>query len=1632
MSVISIFHGSSSFICPNALRYVQELPFYGMTAISLIVFLIEATPRLTSWLKARRSNSDPLYRPLLADDSEQEDSIKYAEEIQQVNQVIRSYGSVPNAKKSEPVVVNDDSVKIITVVRSTAERLRISADLLFCSLQFVMSVYALHTPAIADEFINSNGLRAQALFWTYAFFLVLIRVAFIRASVSPKIGLWRNSTTLYLFAWMFTLINFRSALIHPFSPISKWFHIAQFLISSILFINNFSAKLGDKPAKLYSKGGLQPSTEPVTSLIDQVTFGWIDPLIWKGYFTSLQTSDLWDLREDDHAFAILQAFRAIKTSYGLTARMGIYFRSYLIISFFWAIVNAFLNFGPPFVMKQILEYIEDPTGKPKNLIWLCVFAMFFFGVLTNVSSGQSLFIGRRICIRIRAIIIGEVYAKALRRKTAAVKEKKLGNDTKKDSDDSAGESEKSDPESEGQSNQGSIINLMSVDTFKVSEVCGYLHFFVVGILTIIFCVYFLYTVLGWSAFVGSAVMVVLMPLNYWIGTVFAKYQNTIMQLTDERINKLNELLQSIRIVKYFAWEDKFAEGVKEVREKELAALKTRYLTWALSSGIWFLSPLLITSISFGTFCLVQGRTLTAPIAFTSLALFNIMRSPMDMLTDMLNSCLQGKVSIDRIEEFLKEAETSKYEQLENTARGPNSPVVGFENATFSWMSSNETVNMESDFKLRDINVAFKVGELNVVVGPTGSGKSSLLMALLGEMELTEGRVFLPSARNRLNVFPDTRTGYAETVAYCAQQAWLLNDTIRNNIIFASEFNEARYNAVIDACSLRRDLQILDAGDATEIGEKGITLSGGQKQRVSLARAIYSNSKHLLLDDCLSAVDSHTALAIYEEALTGPLCAGRTVILISHNVALTISQAAQVIVMDNGRITAQGLPAELAARGLLGNEELVNSSAAASTSATRVPSSVNLAKQASEPAASLLDDKIATIDSSSTDASDNEEGRQKTDGKLIVEETKAEGRVKTEVYVFYMSMIGGVAFWLTLLGFFIGVEWINIGQSYWLRIWTSKMVGPVQATVSLLSKPSMDHSMPSLAYSSILVPKGNSTEDFIRIASEQTQADTLYYLGVYSLIGVVLAVVNIFRNLLTFNGSIYASREGFNRLLESVLHSKVRFFDSTPLGRIMNRFSKDIESLDQSMAPLFVGTFQSILGALSISLLISMVTPGFLIAGIFIGGLYWAIGSFYLTSSRELKRLDSISKSPIFQHFGETLNGISTIRAYGLADRFIVENLTKVDNNNIPFFYMWVANRWLSFRIDFAGALVSFSAAAMVILSMDRLDAGLAGLSLSYAITFSENVLWIIRLYAGLEMNLNSVERLQEYMDLDQEAADPVQHVPLVNWPSKGEIVVKDLSLRYAPELPLVIKNVSFKVDSFNKIGIVGRTGAGKSTIITAFFRFLEADSGSISIDGIDIASLGLKELRENLAIIPQDPTLFIGTIRSNLDPFNQYSDAAIFEALRRVNLLNADEDVEDNASTENVNKFKNLDNLITEGGANLSQGQRQLICLARSLLKSPKVLLLDEATASIDYESDAQIQQTIREEFGQTTILTIAHRLKSIADYDKILVMDQGQAVEYDAPHVLLSNKDTIFYSMCAKSGELNTLLEIAEKAYKK
>ncbi|KAF9428730.1 hypothetical protein BGZ94_001265, partial [Podila epigama] len=1307
----------------------------------------------------------------------------------------------------------------------------------------------------------------------------------------------------------------------------------------------------------------------------------------------------------------------------------------------------------------------------------------------SLCNQNALHIGRRIFVHTISICNAEVFAKALRRKDVASPAEKEKSENDKDADQSKKKNDAS----------LNIANLIAVDVKKLEIPFSYVFYLYGFPIQFLLAGVQLYWLLGNASLVGIACMFATYPIPAKLYSMIMRLFKDIMHTKDERMDALNEMLSAIRIVKFFGWEAKFEAKITAAREKELQRTRDSYVQMIFTDIVWMIVPLMNIVIILTVYTKVFGHDITASKLFTTLALFNIMRQSLNTLPWQIKNTMQAAVSLQRINKFLLEEDLVKdtiVTKIDSKARALPSPqpTIGFINASYSWPNrENASVEVTTNapkklsliqrikakfsksqpatttqevlaepeavkerFRLSNLNVDFPVGKLSVIVGPTGSGKSAMLLALLGELERLEGNMYLP----RLDYGPHApKDDIGSGIAYVSQTAWLQNTTIRNNILFGREFDEARYDAVVEGCALVTDFDILEFGDATEVGEQGITLSGGQKQRISLARAIYSNASVLLLDDCLSAVDTHTGKHLFQ-TLTGPLLAGRTVLMVTHQVQLTLSSAAKVVVLNKGQIVGAGTPEEAIQNEWVENVTLVKPGTDSQESEV---STLHSEGESSDPV-SIVDKK------------DKQEKKNKAATKLTEDEKKMEGSVSWEVYKTYLIASGGWPFWIGLVILFLTREAVDIGQNAWLAVWANKMA---EAIGSFAIK-SFNYLAPTPIAQSLYtafapVDKdqqyGTVTSALFGQGSPET-VNVDFYLGVYILLSILTLVFAGLTNYYTIFGGLAASRALHQQLLRKVTRAKVRFFDTTPIGRIVNRFSSDISTIDDDVSNGLQGMFSSFVTVLGIVVIISVNMPLFMIPAVFIVAIYGIIGSLYVPVSRDLKRLNSNSRSPILNHFNEALTGLATIRAYGFERRFLSKNLTNQDNNNRTFILLWVTNRWLHWRVDIAGALVAFVTAFMILKNYGRIEPGWAGLSLSYSLMFTGTIIWLIRIYATNEMNLNSVERVAEYMNLDEEPPAIIEGSrPPAHWPYAGEIVVKNLVMKYAPETPAVIKNVSFTIKAGEKVGVVGRTGSGKSTFAISLFRFMDPVSGTITIDGIDICKIGLQDLRSNLCIIPQDPILFKGTLRSNLDPFGEREDRELWEALRRSHLIpharaysrthskrNSLEMLNDNqggegstssarGSVKSAGKGSNdgedtvageeetvdpakisLDTPVKENGSNFSQGQRQLIALARALVRQSKIIVMDEATASVDFETDLKIQGTIREEMANSTILTIAHRIRTIADFDRVLVMNAGEVAEFDKPLTLMKKEDSIFRSMCERSNEFDALLAIAEE----
>uniref|UniRef100_A0A803YGW9 Multidrug resistance-associated protein 1 n=1 Tax=Meleagris gallopavo TaxID=9103 RepID=A0A803YGW9_MELGA len=1157
------------------------------------------------------------------------------------------------------------------------------------------------------------------------------------------------------------------------------------------------------------------------------------------------------------------------------------FGPYFLMSFLFKAAHDLLMFAGPEILKLLINFVNNKSAPN----WQ---GYFYTGLLFVCACLQTLILHQyfHICfvtgMRLKTAIVGVIYRKALvitnsARKTSTV---------------------------------GEIVNLMSVDAQRFMDLATYINMIWSAPLQVILALYLLWQNLGPSVLAGVAVMILLVPVNAVMAMKTKTYQVAQMKSKDNRIKLMNEILNGIKVLKLYAWELAFREKVLEIRQKELKVLKKSAYLAAVGTFTWVCAPFLVALSTFAVYVKMdENNILDAQKAFVSLALFNILRFPLNILPMVISSIVEASVSLKRLRVFLSHEELDP----DSIIRGPITNASEAELCALHF----------------SINFTVPEGSLIAVVGQVGCGKSSLLSALLGEMDKKEGYVVVKGS-----------------IAYVPQQAWIQNATLEDNIIFGREMNESRYKRVIEACALLPDLEILPMGDRTEIGEKGVNLSGGQKQRVSLARAVYCNADTYLFDDPLSAVDAHVGKHIFEKVI-GPkgILKNKTRVLVTHAVNY-LPQMDTILVMTDGEISEMGSYQELlkqdgAFAEFLRTYANAEQNMEINTWAAYFPSEkkiyVFLNRQLSNSSTYSRETGKSQHQSSTADL--QKPLAEKNSWKLTEADTAKTGRVKATVYWEYMKAIGLYISFLSIFLFMCN-HIASLASNYWLSLWTDD-------------------------------PVVNGTQQYTNVR-----------LGVYGALGISQGLPDF-----TFFKSrgIFASRHLHLDLLHNVLRSPMSFFERTPSGNLVNRFSKEIDTIDSTIPPIikmFMGSTFNVIGA---CIIILLATP---IAAVIIpplGLVYLLVQRFYVATSRQLKRLESVSRSPVYSHFNETLLGVSVIRAFEEQKRFIKQNDIKVDENQKAYYPSIVANRWLAVRLEFVGNCIVLFAALFAVIARNKLSPGLVGLS--NLVQTSERI-------------------VKEYAEMEKEAEWSIEEAaPANTWPEEGKVEFRGFGLRYREDLDLVLKNINITINGGEKIGIVGRTGAGKSSLTLGLFRINEAAEGEIIIDGINIAKIGLHDLRFKITIIPQDPILFSGSLRMNLDPFDQHSDEDIWRSLELAHLKNFVSSLPDKLNHE-----------CSEGGENLSVGQRQLVCLARALLRKSKILVLDEATAAVDLETDNLIQSTIKSQFEECTVLTIAHRLNTIMDYTRVLVLDRGEVVECDSPDNLLQAKG-LFYSMAKDSG---------------
>ncbi|KAI0034681.1 P-loop containing nucleoside triphosphate hydrolase protein [Vararia minispora EC-137] len=1285
----------------------------------------------------------------------------------------------------------------------------------------------------------------------------------------------------------------------------------------------------------------------------------------------------------------------------------------LVIQTFLAALGAVLYYAPPWFLQHVVQYLEsDPGRLDRSWGFLYAFGLFASTVAVHLVTGQLWSISTTtIQVRFRVQLNSALYAKTLVRKDVA-----SSTAASSTSDEDKTKDKDKDEESEF-SSKAQIMTLMTTDVDRVSEFAFHYFTMIDAPIEIIIGSVFLYKLLGISAFVGLAVSVLFLPLNHFAGKIVVRAQDNLMKSRDERVSLMNEILGAIRMLKFMAWERSFEKKVLRIRAQELKYQKTNYLIETWWNAIWNSSPVLVTLAAFFHYAVIRGQPLTPSVAFTSIAVFDELKFALNAVPETLINALQSVVSLRRIEKYLHSKEVNPTPSL-----GAESTPIVFQGATITWpqdrlsSTASATPSVASTprnkFVLLDLNLNFPPGKLSLVCGKLGSGKSLLLHALLGEADVLTGQVMCPRSPpdaitnlsrgcpSALDWVVEGVCAYVPQVRVLAASAWKSIIKIEiHNILFNLPLDEERYQKTLEVCALINDLTILEDGDESEIGERGVNLSGGQKARVSLARAVYSRASVLLLDDVLSAVDAHTAHHLFHDCLKGDLMKGRTVILVSHHVQLCSPGADYVVALENGRVVYQGDRDTFQKSGVL--RTLVQSDhpgliegegAEVSADVPSIEGELGKERQNEHgfPPGSQGPDNTSASEISSTvviattaSGGDNAKNEKKSPRKLVEDEARAVGRIHKDVWKTYIDACGSWLYWALFIAIMGLGALAPVMERAWLTFWS-------------------------------------------RATEIDTARGPVFYIGLYAAACPTGIIIQTSRWFVLYNGSIRASTVLYERLLETVLFANIRFHDTVSRGRLLNRFGKDFEGIDSSLADNFG---RSIINALNVATtLISISVVGgvpFLLAAIVVGSLYYNTAKVYGQTSRDMRRLDSVTRSPLYSIYGETISGVSIIRAFGASSKFMRDMLRCVDTNTNPFYWMWGVNRWLSVRFNvFSGIILGMT--GLVAILTPGVDAALAGFMLAFASSITGDILFMVRRFVSLEQSMVALERIKEYSELPLEPPEFVEPRPPTSWPSQGLIKCENLIIRYAPELPNVLHGLSFAINPGEKVGILGRTGSGKSTLALSFFRFVEATEGTILVDGVDIAKIGLTDLRSRLTIIPQDPTILSGTLRSTLDVFDEYEDTDIYEALRRVHLIPSDgEPVE--GEEINVNVFRNLDSPVSEGGDNFSTGEKQLLCMARAILKRSKVLVMDEVraryasvqvTMDVDYATDELISKTIRQEFSDSTILTIAHRLRTVIDYNRVMLLEEGRIVELDTPANLLRDPDSRFYALCKATGK--------------
>ncbi|KAF9257856.1 P-loop containing nucleoside triphosphate hydrolase protein [Marasmius fiardii PR-910] len=1284
-----------------------------------------------------------------------------------------------------------------------------------------------------------------------------------------------------------------------------------------------------------NKPSSNPNPEQTATLFSLIFFFYLDPVIFAAsrvkHLGADQLPPLADYDAADYLRGKMQkyisSFNLRGSSVPNRSQRHIFWTLLRLVrsEYIWMTVTIFIHtvgrFVVPVSVNQLLKYMETNGQGSFMRPWFWVTMIFAGPNIAAMAVERYMFLAHRVLNHMSSILSQVVFAHSLRIRMKAETQ--------------------TSPSPKPTSNEQTEVELLLPHFNNVlgGPQLPFLFTFVPFDLT--WSLLFLYSILGWSAFVAFGATLMLFPIPFFLAKLIHKVQKEKMKRTDERVQLVSETTKVIRMVKLFGWEAKMSEAIAEKREEELKWTRrlwflqalSRVVKWASSKPsriYWLCDTGCNDAILLLHLTVIMKKELKASIVFSSITVFDNLREQCSFIASMGTKLIIAKVSLGRINDFLTETElvdayTPDITSNQNQDRNIVVPLEGeiaICEAFFTWTaqvkdstSSDTPSPSEADRRfvlMVKETLKFKRGCLNLIVGPTGSGKTSLLMALLGEMH------YIPVAEGSYVSLP--RAG---GVAYAAQESWVQNETIRANIILGSPFDEDRYNKVIHQCGLERDLTLFQAGDKTEVGEKGITLSGGQKARITLARAVYSTAEILLLDDVLAALDVHTAKWVVDKCFKGDLLKGRTVLLVAHNIPLVAPLADFVVSVKDGKIMSQG-SLDAALREV---ESLV--------------------EEVEEKTVELKNDE----ETAEGEAQSDDTAKPGSDGKLIVAEEVQFGRVGSSSAKLYASAFGGHHPFLTVglcIGGLLAASGLNVMQTWYLGLWAKQYDIMPPSTVPVF-----------------------------------------FHLGIYALILLAAVIVSAATYAYFAIAAVRASRTLHVRLVQSVLTTTLRLYAP---------FSHE---------PVILTVEVGVLAAKMVTQMVALIiyTPIFILPAFVLTILGKWCGDLFTRAVMCLRREQSNSKAPVLAQFDSALAGIVSIRAYGVEEAFEAELRRKVDENIRISRTFWDLGRWMPTRVKFLGALFSSSLAGYLVY-FSKVDPSATGFSLNMA--------------GGSKWKYQPIERIDAYLNIEREPGSSSTGEPPAYWPASGDLRVENLSARYSPDGPKALHNLNFHIRSGERIGVVGRTGSGKSSLTLSLLRCIYTE-GNMYYDGISTIGLNLDALRSKITIIPQMPELLSGTLRQNLDPFGEHDDATLNDVLRASGLVELQKTKDQDRLT--------LDSGISSGGTNLSVGQRQILALARAILRKSKLLILDEATSAIDYETDTIIQQSLRNELGSdTTVITIAHRLQTIMDADRIMVLDAGRIVEFDTPQELLK-RGGVLAALVEESADKDALVDMASKA---